>query len=317
MSNVMIEAVGVGKRFGAVTALAGVDLAVPAGSVLGLLGHNGAGKTTLVNILATLVQPSSGTARVARFDVVLQAHQVRRRIGLTGQFAALDEQISGRDNLVLIARLLGGSGRHARERAGELLELFDLTAAATRPVRTYSGGMRRRLDLAASLVGHPEVVFLDEPTTGLDPTSRLHMWQVVRSLVRDGGTVLLTTQHLDEADRLADWIVVLCEGRVVASGAPADLKAQVGGRSVTVRFAAAQDVPAAVGALRRAGLRPVSDGQRGSVTVPVTASRGVAAVVRALDGVAVETEGLTLAEPGLDEVYRTVTRRACTGPGGV
>ncbi|MGH8908660.1 MAG: ATP-binding cassette domain-containing protein [Egibacteraceae bacterium] len=310
MSNIMIEAVGVGKRFGAVTALAGVDLLVPAGSVLGLLGHNGAGKTTLVNILATLTRPSSGSARVAGFDVVRQAHQVRRRIGLTGQFAALDEQISGRDNLVLIARLLGAGSLQARARARELLELFDLTADAKRPVRTYSGGIRRRLDLAASLVGCPAVVFLDEPTTGLDPTSRLRMWQIVQSLVSDGSTVVLTTQYLDEADRLADWIVVLREGRVVASGAPADLKAQVGRRTVTVRFAAAEDVRAAVGALRRAGLRPVPDLPQRSVTVPVTASRDVAAVVRALDGVAVEADELALAEPGLDEVYLVSTRRA-------
>lgn len=309
MPNIMIEAAGIGKRFGALTALAEVDLVVPRGSVLGLLGHNGAGKTTLVNILATLTQPSSGTARVAGFDIVRQARQVRRRIGLTGQFAAVDEQISGRDNLVLIARLLGGSSLQARARAEELLELFDLASAARRPVRTYSGGMRRRLDLAASLVGCPEVVFLDEPTTGLDPTSRLNMWQIVQKLVRDGGTVLLTTQYLDEADRLADSVIVLCEGRVVASGAPADLKAKVGRRTVTVRLTA-EDVAPAVGALRRAGLQPVYDGQRKSVTVPVSAFCDVAVVVRALDEVAVEADELAVAEPSLDEAYRIFTRRA-------
>lgn len=309
MTNVMIEAARVGKRFGAVTALEEVDLCVPKGSVLGLLGHNGAGKTTLVNILATLSQPSSGRARVAGFDVVRQAHQVRRRIGLTGQFSALDEQISGRDNLVLIARLLGSSSLQARIRAKELLELFDLTAVAKQPVRTYSGGMRRRLDLAASLVGRPEVIVLDEPTIGLDPTSRLNMWRIVRTLVQDGGTVLLTTQSLDEADHLADSIIVLCEGRVVASGAPVDLKAQVGTRTVTVKLAA-EDVSSAAEALQRAGLQPVCDEQRTSVTVPVTASRDVAVVVRALDGAAVEAHELALAEPGLDEVYVVVTRRA-------
>jgi ABC-2 type transport system ATP-binding protein len=314
MTKIMIEAVRVGKRFGAVTVLEGVDLAVPRGSVLALLGHNGAGKTTLVNILATLSQPSSGTARVAGFDVVHQAHQVRRRIGLTGQFSALDEQISARDNLVLIARLLGGTSLQARVRAQELLELFDLTAVAKQPVRTFSGGMRRRLDLAASLVGYPEVIVLDEPTTGLDPTSRLNMWQIVQTLVRDGSTVLLTTQCLDEADHLADLVIVLCEGRVVASGAPAELKSRVGKRTITVRLAA-EDVLPAVGALQRVGMEPVCDEQRKSVTVPVTASRDVAVVVRALDGVAVEADELTLAEPGLDEVYVVVTRRARTVAG--
>lgn len=320
MSKVMIEAEGIGKRFGVVTALEEVDLVVPEGSVLGLLGHNGAGKTTLVNILATLSRPSSGCARVVGFDVVRQARQVRRRIGLTGQFASLDEQITGRDNLVLIARLLGGSRGQANARAEELLELFDLTSVAERPARAYSGGMRRRLDLAVSLVGHPEVVFLDEPTTGLDPTSRQNMWQVVRDLARDGSAVVLTTQYLDEADQLADAIVVLCGGRVVASGAPAALKVAVGNRAVTLRLASAEDVPPAVEALRRAGLQPEPDPPRKSVTVGVTGSRDVAVVVRALDAAAVEADELTLSEPGLDEVYRVFTSRAKSGstiPSGI
>jgi ABC-2 type transport system ATP-binding protein len=216
-----IEAAGVSKWFGPVQALDGVTVAARPGSVLGLLGHNGAGKTTLVNVLATLCRPAAGTARVAGYDVVRQPREVRRRIALTGQFAAVDEQISGRDNLVLVARLRGTGRRAALRRAAELLETFDLAGAADRPVRGYSGGMRRRLDLAASLTGRPEVLFLDEPTTGLDPAARLATWAIVEDLVRDGTTVVLTTQYLDEADRLADTITVLADGRVVAAGAPA------------------------------------------------------------------------------------------------
>ncbi len=303
----MIETIAVGKRFGATTALAGIDLAVPRGSILGLLGHNGAGKTTLVNVLATLARPSFGRAMVAGFDVVRKADQVRRRIGLTGQFTMVEEQISGKDNLVLMARLFGASNRAARARADTLLQLFDLTAVAGRAIRTYSGGLRRRLDLAVSLVAHPEVLFLDEPTTGLDPTSRLSLWSVVQTLVRDGTTVLLTTQYLEEADRLADSIVVLAAGRIVASGSPADLKARISRRTVTVRFTHADELTPATQALRQAGLEPVPDKTVGTVTVAVRASRDLAVVVRALDDVAVEVEELTLTEPNLDEVYRFFT----------
>ena len=306
MTDLMIEARDVVKAFGDVKALDGVSIAVPRGTVLGLLGHNGAGKTTLVNVLTTLLPPDSGTARVGGFDVVGQAHDVRSRIGLTGQFAAVDEQLSGTDNLVLIARLLGASPREARQRAGELLELFDLADAAKRPSRTYSGGMRRRLDLAAGLVGRPDVIFLDEPTTGLDPSSRLSMWEIVESLVSDGTTVLLTTQYLDEADRLADSITVLSEGRVVASGTSAELKAQVGQRSVTVTLAAAADLPKAQRSLELAGLHPVLDAERNTLTAPVTASRELAVVVRALDEVGLEASELALGEPTLDDVYLTL-----------
>ncbi|MGH3242294.1 MAG: ABC transporter ATP-binding protein, partial [Spirillospora sp.] len=216
MPGPVIETIGVGKRFDRVVALHGVDLAVPPGTVHALLGHNGAGKSTLINILATQIPPSHGTARVCGHDVVGQAPQVRRRIGLTGQTATLDERISGRDNLVLIGRLLGAGRRPAHARADELLEAFQLTDAAGRQTRGYSGGMRRRLDLAACLVGRPEVIFLDEPTTGLDPASRLGMWEIVEGLVREGATVLLTTQYLDEADRLADAITILSAGKVIA-----------------------------------------------------------------------------------------------------
>ncbi len=306
MTDLMIEARDVTKAFGDVRALDGVSIAVPRGTVLGLLGHNGAGKTTLVNVLTTLLPPDSGTARVGGFDVVEQAHDVRSRIGLTGQFAAVDEQLSGTDNLVLIARLLGASPREARQRAGELLELFDLADAAKRPSRTYSGGMRRRLDLAAGLVGRPDVIFLDEPTTGLDPSSRLSMWEIVERLVSDGTTVLLTTQYLDEADRLADSITVLSEGRVVASGTSSELKAQVGQRTVTVTLATASDLPKAMRSLEQAGLQPVLDAEHNTLTAPVTASRELAVVVRALDEVGLEASELALGEPTLDDVYLTL-----------
>ncbi|HWO65883.1 MAG TPA: ATP-binding cassette domain-containing protein [Umezawaea sp.] len=306
MTDLMIEARDVVKAFGDVKALDGVSIAVPRGTVLGLLGHNGAGKTTLVNVLTTLLPPDSGTARVGGFDVVGQGHDVRSRIGLTGQFAAVDEQLSGTDNLVLIARLLGASPREARQRAGELLELFDLADAAKRPSRIYSGGMRRRLDLAAGLVGRPDVIFLDEPTTGLDPSSRLSMWEIVEKLVSDGTTVLLTTQYLDEADRLADSITVLSEGRVVASGTSSELKAQVGQRTVTVTLAAAADLPKAMASLVQAGLHPVLDAEHSTLTAPVTASRELAVVVRALDEVGLEASELALGEPTLDDVYLTL-----------
>ncbi|HEX2299266.1 MAG TPA: ATP-binding cassette domain-containing protein, partial [Pseudonocardiaceae bacterium] len=217
----MIDAAEVRKTFGAVTALDGVSVTVPAGTVHGLLGHNGAGKTTLVNILTTLFPPTGGTATVAGFDVVRDAAEVRRRIGVTGQFASVDDDLTGMQNLVLLGRLLGASRREATRRAAELLELFGLAADADRPAEDYSGGMRRRLDLASSLVGRPDVVFLDEPTTGLDPESRLGMWDVVLTLVAGGTTVLLTTQYLDEADRLADAITVLAQGQVVAAAVPA------------------------------------------------------------------------------------------------
>ncbi|MFL6123818.1 ATP-binding cassette domain-containing protein [Actinophytocola sp.] len=308
MSDIMIEAVDVSMAFGAVTALDGVSVQVPRGSVLGLLGHNGAGKTTLVNILTTVLPPTSGSATVAGFDVASQGELVRGRIGLTGQFASVDEQLSGVDNLVLIARLLGAGRREARVRADELLELFDLTGAARRPAKTYSGGMRRRLDLAASLVGRPDVIFLDEPTTGLDPASRIGLWEVVEGLVDDGTTVLLTTQYLDEADRLADSITVLSAGRVVAAGTAAELKAQVGERAVHVTLATRQDAPAAIVSLERHGLAPVLDEPKGELRTPVTTSADLAVVVRALDEAHVEVAELALTEPSLDDVYLTLAK---------
>ncbi|MBE9375119.1 ATP-binding cassette domain-containing protein [Saccharopolyspora sp. HNM0983] len=309
MPEPIISVDRVSKTFGELRALDEVSLDVPKGSVLGLLGHNGAGKTTLINVLSTLLPPTSGSARIAGLDVVGDAHEVRSRIGLTGQFASVDEQLTGWDNLVLIARLLGASTRDARARADELLELFTLTDAATRPARSYSGGMRRRLDIAASLVGRPDVIFLDEPTTGLDPVSRLGMWQIVEQLVDDGTTVLLTTQYLDEADRLADSITVLSAGRVVASGTADQLKSQVGQRSITATLPAEADAAAAVRALEAAGMHPAQDAQRSSLTVPVAAARELAVVVRALDEAGVEVDDLSLGEPTLDDVYLTLAHQ--------
>lgn len=316
MPEPLISVDRVSKTFGDLRALDDVSLDVPKGSVLGLLGHNGAGKTTLINVLSTLLPPTSGSARIAGLDVVRDAHEVRSRIGLTGQFASVDEQLTGFDNLVLIARLLGASSREARARAQDLLDIFSLTEAAKRPASGYSGGMRRRLDIAASLVGHPDVIFLDEPTTGLDPVSRLGMWQIVEQLVDDGTTVLLTTQYLDEADRLADSITVLSAGRVVASGTAEQLKNQVGQRTITATLPADTDSAAAMRSLESAGMHPTHDAQRSTLTVPVTASRELAVVVRALDEAGVEVDDLSLGEPTLDDVYLTLTHRptaAATG----
>ncbi|HEX2312939.1 MAG TPA: ATP-binding cassette domain-containing protein [Thermomonospora sp.] len=313
MGDTMIEVVGLAKRFGPLTALRDVHLSVPRGTVLGLLGHNGAGKSTLVNVLATLTRPSEGTARVAGFDVAAQAHQVRRRIGVAGQYATVDERMTGRRNLLLLARLLGAGRGAATAKTRLLLERFDLTAVADRPVRTYSGGTRRRLDLAASMVGDPEVVFLDEPTTGLDPVSRMTMWRLVREIAGNGATVLLTTQYLEEADTLADAIVVLSRGRVVGSGTPAQLKARVGRRTITVGLGPGADPVVALAALRRAGLDPSCDLTRRVVTVAGARPRDLTRVVRALDDAAIEPDELTMTEPGLDEVYLSLTC-APTGP---
>lgn len=310
MHDLMIDAVGVSKAFGDVVALDQVDLQARRGTVTALLGHNGAGKTTLVNILSTVLPPDSGSARVAGHDAVRDGHRVRARIGLTGQFASVDEQLTGLHNLVLIARLLGASKRQATGRADELLELFDLADAGNRKVSTYSGGMKRRLDLAASLVGHPDVVFLDEPTTGLDPTSRLGMWEIVERLVDDGSTVLLTTQYLEEADRLADTVTVLSKGRVVAAGTAAELKANLGQRTVALTVTDAAAVPAALTALRAAGFDPIHEAPHRSITIPVEAANALAVVVRALDTADAEVAELTLHEPTLDDVYLTLTHQA-------
>ncbi|MEU5430269.1 ATP-binding cassette domain-containing protein [Streptomyces olivoreticuli] len=307
--DIMIEADGVSKVFGSLRALDSVSVSARRGTVLALLGHNGAGKTTLVNVLTAALPPSSGRAAVAGFDVSRDPHEVRKRVGLTGQFASVDAQLSGRDNLVLLARLLGADRKSARARADELLELFGLQDFAARRPGTYSGGLRRRLDLAASLVGHPDVVFLDEPTTGLDPSSRLNLWEIVEDLVAGGTTVLLTTQYLDEADRLADSIAVLSAGAVIASGTAAELKSKVGQRTVTVTPEDGTDPAVACEAIRRAGLEPVVDRANGTIVVVIEASKDAAVVIRALDGAGIEVTELSFGEPTLDDVYLTLAER--------
>jgi oleandomycin transport system ATP-binding protein len=307
MSNAVL-AEGLAKRFGETRALDGVDLAARAGSVLGLLGPNGAGKTTAVRILATLLEPDAGHAEVCGYDVVRDAHRVRQLVGLTGQYASVDEMLTGAENLLLIGRLLGQSRATAKARARELLARFVLTDAANRAVKTYSGGMRRRLDLAASLVGRPRVLFLDEPTTGLDPRSRLDMWQIVRDLVADGVTVLLTTQYLEEADQLANEIAVVDHGRVIATGTPAQLKARTGAQPLVVRPADAADLPIVTSIVHDlTGVTPTVNGT--SVTAAVTDPAVLPAVVRRLDGAEVTIAELALRDASLDEVFLSLTGR--------
>jgi oleandomycin transport system ATP-binding protein len=313
-----IQVEGLVKRFGDTKAVNGVTLTVPTGTVLGLLGPNGAGKTTTVRMLATLIRPDGGRALVHGYDVVRQAHQVRRLIGLTGQYATVDEAISGRENLYLIGRLLDLSRRAAKARAEELLERFALVDAAGRPVSTYSGGMRRRLDLAASLVGEPRVLYLDEPTTGLDPRSRNNLWDEVRSLVNGGATVLLTTQYMEEAEALADTVVVIDGGRVVASGPTAELRARVGGQMLRVRPVWPQHLVAVTRVLAAAGLgMGVVDGANGVVSLPIRGAVALTAAVRALGASGLPIAGVDTYMPSLDEVFLTLTRSSARGlPGG-
>ncbi|WP_067974180.1 ATP-binding cassette domain-containing protein [Nocardiopsis trehalosi] len=303
-----IRAEGLVKHFKGSTALAGVDLVAREGAVLGVLGPNGSGKTTTVRILATLLRPDGGRAEVGGFDVVRRPHEVRRLIGLTGQYAAVDADLSGTQNLTLIARLLGYSRGDARARAAELLERFGLTDAAERAAKTYSGGMRRRLDLAASLVGRPSLLYLDEPTTGLDPHSRNELWDVVRELVGDGVTVLLTTQYLEEADQLADDIIVLDHGKVISRGTPDELKERAGAQVLQVRPAdpARLDRAAAVvEAVTRSEVRSADGGASASVTDPAVMPE----VVRRLDEEGIAVAELTLRRPSLDEVFLAITGR--------
>ena len=306
--NHAISTEGLVKRFGATTALAGVDLAVRTGTVLGLLGPNGAGKTTAVRVLATLLRPDAGHATVGGYDVVRDAHRVRQLIGLTGQYASVDETLTGAENLLLIGRLLGVPRREAKQRARELLAKFDLEQAADRAAKTYSGGMRRRLDLAASLVGRPRMLYLDEPTTGLDPRSRLELWDLVRSLVAEGVTVLLTTQYLDEADKLADEIVVIDHGKVIATGTPDELKAKTGAQSLAVRPADEADLPTVISVVGElAGVAPEVEGQL--VTAPVADPVLLPAAVRRLDDAGVLIAELALRNSSLNEVFLSLTGR--------
>ncbi|GAB3501838.1 ATP-binding cassette domain-containing protein [Amycolatopsis cihanbeyliensis] len=313
MRHPRIEVAGLGKDYAQVTALTGVNLRAEAGAVLAVLGHNGAGKTTLIDILGTRTRPTAGSARVCGFDVVTDGHEVRRHIGMTGQFVAVDDNLSARGNLVLIARLLGASTRQAKARAVELVESFGLAEAADRPARTYSGGMRRRLDLAAGLVGAPEVLFLDEPTTGLDPVSRSGLWEIVTRLAAAGTTVVLTTQYLEEADRLADQVIVLAMGRIVAEGTPERLKAGIGRRTATLTFADPQATRHAACALERLALRPVPDERARTVTAPVAAAGEITGLVRTLDRLGIGIADLTVTEPTLDDVYLSLHRTSWAG----
>lgn len=303
-----IRAEGLVKTYGTTRALAGVDLSVPAGTILGVLGPNGAGKTTTVRVLSTLLSPDAGSAVVAGYDVVRQPVAVRRAIGLTGQYASLDEELTGFENLVLIGRLLEMPRREARARAAELLEQFDLTGPGARPVKTYSGGMRRRVDLAASLVNRPQVLFLDEPTTGLDPRSRNQVWSIVRSLSKEGTSVLLTTQYLEEADQLADRITVIDHGQVVAEGQADELKRRTGSQTLQVRPTDARDVPRVsriLGAL--IGAEPAVDEDTGVVTAPVDDPVLMSALVRRLDEDGITADELALRLPSLDDVFLALT----------
>jgi len=304
-----VEAEGLVKHYGKTTALAGLDLTVPAGMVYGLLGPNGAGKTTAVRVLATLLRPDGGRARVLGHDVQADAASVRRTIGLTGQYAALDEYLTGRSNLVMIGQLSRLSLTAAKRRADDLLDRFGLTDAASRAVKTYSGGMRRRLDLAASLIGHPSVLFLDEPTTGLDPSARALMWDIVRELVADGTTLLLTTQYLDEADQLAGRVAVIDGGKVIAEGTPAELKASVGGQRILLSLAEGADTSAAARALAPFATGTFIPNGRGRlIEVPVAAADGLATdVLRALDAAGVGVSEISVRSASLDDVFLTLT----------
>lgn len=316
MTTAAIEAEGLVKTFGKVRALGGIDLVAREGTVFGLLGPNGAGKTTAIRVLSTLLKPDSGRASVGGFDVVRQPGEVRRLIGLTGQYAAVDELLSGQENLYMLGRLLGYSVPDARSRAKELLDAFNLSDAATKIVKQYSGGMRRRLDLAASLVGRPRFLYLDEPTTGLDPRGRLELWGMIRGLVSGGTTVLLTTQYLEEADKLADEIVVIDHGLVIAAGTPQELKTRVGGHVLQARPADPSDAEKTeriMSEFAASGESTHSDGEVVSVTINDRSALGE--VVRRLDDAGITVDDLSLRRPSLDEVFLAVTGHLAEGEG--
>lgn len=310
MTENMLEAQGLTKRFGTIQALAGLDLAAPAGSILGVLGPNGAGKTTALRILTTLALPDSGRAQVAGYDVVRDPAAVRRNIGVAAQNATLDETLTGRQNLLMVGELSRMRRAEARVRAEELLHTFELTEAAGRVLKGYSGGMRRRLDLAASMMTRPPVLFLDEPTTGLDPTSRYRVWSVIRALVGEGVTVLLTTQYLDEADQLADRIAVIDHGRVIAEGTPAELKRLTGGARLEATLTTSDH--AALDALRPLVEGPFQISENGRhLRAPVGSTAGlVTRVVRVLDAAGVDVEDVAVHQPSLDDVFMRLTGAA-------
>ncbi len=307
-----IETVGLVKHFGTTRALAGLDLSVRRGSVYGLLGPNGAGKTTAIRVLATLLRPDGGSARVLGHDVVEEAATVRSKVSLTGQFASVDEDLTGYENLVLVGRLFGLSWARARSRARELLEAFGLSEAAGKQGRHYSGGMRRRLDIAASLVLTPELLFLDEPTTGLDPRSRNQVWDIVRAIAAEGTTVLLTTQYLEEADRLAERLAVIDHGRVIAEGTSRELKRSVGGRSLHLQFASPEQLDRARALLAETMGEEVHSGADDplALTARVTRDNQVPAALGALAAAGVTVEEFSLAQPTLDDVFFALTGHA-------
>ena len=307
--SAIIVTEGLGKTFGSIEALSGIDLAVEPGTVVALLGPNGAGKTTVVRILTTLLKPTTGKAWVAGFDVATQAAELRGVIGLAGQYAAVDEILTGMENLVMVGRLYGLRSGLARRRADEILELFDLTDAAHRMVKTYSGGMRRRLDLGGSLVGRPQVLFLDEPTTGLDLRARLGLWEFIDKLVDEGTTLLLTTQYLEEADHLADAIEVIDQGQIIASGTSQELKQLIGGDVLDFQVAVKSEVGAAAEAVKNIGTEaPTIDVESGRVRLPVADPVGVITeAVRSLDRQQIKLRDLAITRPTLDDVFLTLT----------
>ncbi|WP_406198024.1 ATP-binding cassette domain-containing protein [Kitasatospora sp. NBC_01560] len=306
-----VEVHGIVKHYGATKALDGVDLTVREGTVLGVLGPNGAGKTTLVRILSTLIKPDAGTAFVGGYDVLRQPKQLRRTIGLTGQYASVDEMLSGYENLYLIGRLLDLSRKDAKARATELLERFSLTEAAKRIAKTYSGGMRRRLDLAASMIGRPRVLYLDEPTTGLDPRTRNEVWDEVQRMVAEGSTVLLTTQYMEEAEQLADELTVIDRGRVIAAGQVSELKAQVGGQTLQVRPVHRAELPEMARCVQETGIAEATfSTDTGLLSVPITGEEQLTAVVGVLGTRGFAIAGIDTKVPSLDEVFLTITGKS-------
>ncbi|MER6080465.1 ATP-binding cassette domain-containing protein [Streptomyces sp. NPDC001833] len=318
IDNNAVSVRGLVKHYGDTKALDGVDLDVRQGTVMGVLGPNGAGKTTLVRILSTLLQPDAGEATVAGYDVLRQPRQLRRVIGLTGQYASVDEKLPGWENLYMIGRLLDLPRKDARARADELLERFSLTEAAKRPASTYSGGMRRRLDLAASMIGHPQVLFLDEPTTGLDPRTRNEVWQEVKAMVGDGVTVLLTTQYMEEAEYLASELTVVDRGKVIAGGKVEELKAKVGGRTLRVRPVDPLEVRPLAAMIDELGITGLAgttvDGENGTLLVPILSDEQLTAVVGAVTARSITISSIVTELPSLDEVFLSLTGHRASAP---
>ncbi|MEU9348176.1 ATP-binding cassette domain-containing protein [Streptomyces sp. NPDC048278] len=318
IDNNAVSVRGLVKHYGDTKALDGVDLDVRQGTVMGVLGPNGAGKTTLVRILSTLLQPDAGEATVAGYDVLRQPRQLRRVIGLTGQYASVDEKLPGWENLYMIGRLLDLPRKDARSRADELLERFSLTEAAKRPASTYSGGMRRRLDLAASMIGHPQVLFLDEPTTGLDPRTRNEVWQEVKAMVGDGVTVLLTTQYMEEAEYLASELTVVDRGKVIAGGRVEELKAKVGGRTLRVRPVDPLQVRPLAAMIDELGITGLAgttvDGENGTLLVPILSDEQLTAVVGAVTARGITISSIVTELPSLDEVFLSLTGHRASAP---